>query len=114
MELLVKNIILSGSTGVKYAKRISELSGVDYKDSGVYRFKNGETCCDLDFQVKGNSFFIIQATRDNDDWMEVFLISDALRRAGAHRITAIIPFFHYYISLVRTFQCSQRSWQFHF
>lgn len=63
----------------------------------VSKFRNGETRVKLDENVRGADVFVIQSTSEpvNDYIMELLLMIDALRRASADRITAVIPYYGY-------------------
>jgi ribose-phosphate pyrophosphokinase len=64
---------------------------------GVERFNDGEIFVEVYENVRGEDMFIIQPTSNpaNDNLMELLIISDALRRSSAARITAVIPYFGY-------------------
>ena len=75
------------------AKKLNtELGGVE-----VGRFSDGETSVHLDETVRGRDLFIIQSTSApvNDNLMELLIMIDALKRASAGRITAVIPYYGY-------------------
>jgi len=66
-------------------------------DARVERFNDGEIFVEVFENVRGEDMFIIQPTSNpaNDNLMELLIISDALRRSSADRITAVIPYFGY-------------------
>ncbi|WP_424965177.1 ribose-phosphate pyrophosphokinase [Dinoroseobacter sp. S375] len=95
--------IISGNANVPLAKAISRRMSayrgmaVGLVDTRVERFNDGEIFVEVFENVRGEDMFIIQSTSNpaNDNLMELLIISDALRRSSASRITAIIPYFGY-------------------
>ena len=65
--------------------------------SGVRDFPNGETFAKIEENVRGEDVFVVQSTSPpvNQNLMELFIMIDALRRASANRITAVIPYYGY-------------------
>lgn len=95
--------IISGNANVPLAKAVSRRMSayrgmqVGLVDARVERFNDGEIFVEVFENVRGEDMFIIQSTSNpaNDNLMELLIISDALRRSSASRITAIIPYFGY-------------------
>ncbi|MGR3540408.1 MAG: ribose-phosphate pyrophosphokinase [Hasllibacter sp.] len=81
------------------AKRMSMHRGakIGLCDARVERFNDGEIFVEVFENVRGEDMFIVQSTSNpaNDNLMELLVISDALRRSSAQRITAVIPYFGY-------------------
>ncbi|MDK3017434.1 ribose-phosphate pyrophosphokinase [Pseudodonghicola flavimaris] len=81
------------------ARRMSMNRGVQLGlvDARVERFNDGEIFVEVYENVRGEDMFIIQPTSNpaNDNLMELLIMSDALRRSSAARITAVIPYFGY-------------------
>ncbi|ALI55079.1 ribose-phosphate pyrophosphokinase [Celeribacter marinus] len=81
------------------ARRLSMHRGmsVELCDARVERFNDGEIFVEVYENVRGEDMFIIQPTSNpaNDNLMELLIITDALRRSSAGRITAVIPYFGY-------------------
>ncbi|MEX1235361.1 MAG: ribose-phosphate pyrophosphokinase [Roseovarius sp.] len=81
------------------ARRMSMHRGVNVGlvDARVERFNDGEIFVEVFENVRGEDMFIIQPTSNpaNDNLMELLIMSDALRRSSAARITAVIPYFGY-------------------
>lgn len=81
------------------AKRMSMHRGspVHLVDARVERFNDGEIFVEVYENVRGEDMFIVQSTSNpaNDNLMELLIITDALRRSSAQRITAVIPYFGY-------------------
>lgn len=89
--------IFTGNSHPELAAAISRELEVDLGRAIVSKFKNGETRVKLDENVRGADVFVIQPTSEpvNDYIMELLLMIDALRRASAARITAVIPYYGY-------------------
>ena len=70
---------------------------VELVDARVERFNDGEIFVEVFENIRGEDMFIIQSTSNpaNDNLMELLIITDALRRSSAKRITAVIPYFGY-------------------
>ena len=71
--------------------------GLPLGDSDIGMFSDGEISCTINESVRGSDVFVIQSTSApvNDNLMELLIITDALRRASAASITAVIPYFGY-------------------
>lgn len=89
--------IFSGSSNRPLAKAICEAVGVELGKCTVGCFPDGETYVKIDENVRGADTFIVQSTSPptNHHLMELFIMMDALRRASAARITAVLPFYGY-------------------
>jgi ribose-phosphate pyrophosphokinase len=95
--------LISGNANLPLAKtiarRMSMHRGVHtgLVDARVERFNDGEIFVEVFENVRGEDMFIIQPTSNpaNDNLMELLIITDALRRSSAARITAVIPYFGY-------------------
>ena len=79
------------------AQEIAEHMGVELSKSTVTKFSDGEISISIWESVRGKDCFIIQSTCGpvNDNIMELLIMSDALRRASARSVTAVIPYFGY-------------------
>ena len=79
------------------AQEIAEHMGVELSKSTVTKFSDGEISVSIWESVRGKDCFIIQSTCApvNDNIMELLIMSDALRRASARSVTAVIPYFGY-------------------
>lgn len=88
--------LFTGNATPELAKRISERLYLSLGDATVGRFSDGEIQVQINENVRGD-VFIIQSTcaPTNDNLMELIVMVDALRRASAGRITAVIPYFGY-------------------
>jgi ribose-phosphate pyrophosphokinase len=89
--------IFSGNANQQLAKEICQYLGVALGDSSVMRFSDGEIRVKINESVRGADVFIIQPTSSpvNEHLMELLVMIDAIRRASARRITAVIPYYGY-------------------
>ena len=89
--------LFAGNATPERAKKISERLYISLGDATVGRFSDGEIQVQINENVRGADVFIIQSTcaPTNDNLMELIVMVDALRRASAGRITAVIPYFGY-------------------
>ncbi|MCX5699714.1 MAG: ribose-phosphate pyrophosphokinase [Candidatus Omnitrophica bacterium] len=92
-----KLAIFSGNANLELAHSICKDLKVKLQDALVGRFSEGEIRVKINENVRGKDVFIVQPTcpPSNDNLMELLIMIDALRRASAHRITAVIPYFGY-------------------
>ncbi|MCE5301010.1 MAG: ribose-phosphate pyrophosphokinase [Spirochaetia bacterium] len=90
-------IIFSGNANYKFAKAVAESIGQKLGDAMVGRFPEGEARVKINDNVRGKDVFIIQSTcpPSNDNLMELLCMIDAIKRASAKRITAVLPFYGY-------------------
>ncbi len=90
-------IVITGNSNPALAKEICEYLGQPLGLAQVRRFSDGETFIELGENVRGRDVFVIQSTCSpvNDHLMELLLIVDALKRASARRITAVMPYYGY-------------------
>lgn len=79
------------------AKQIADIVGVPVGNSQVGTFSNGEISVNINESVRGTDVFVIQSTSApvNNNLMELLIMIDALKRASAGRITAVIPYYGY-------------------
>lgn len=89
--------IFSGNANLNLAEEIAEYLGVSVGEAKVSRFSDGEIHVKINESVRGADVFVIQPTCDpvNDNIMELLIMIDALKRASARRITAVIPYYGY-------------------
>ncbi len=90
-------MIFSGNANQDLAKRIVEHLNLPLGKALVGQFSDGETMVEIQENVRGRDIFIIQSTcaPSNDTLMELIIMADALRRASAAKITAVVPYFGY-------------------
>lgn len=89
--------LIAGTANPELAELISEETGVPLTDPRVRRFPDGEIDVKIQDSMRGHDVFLIQPTCHpvSETLMELFILLDALRRASAGRITAVIPYFGY-------------------
>ena len=92
-----KLAIFSGNAHPELAKNICKFLKVELSHALVERFSEGEIRVKIDDNVRGKDVFIIQPTcpPPNENLMELLILIDAMKRASASRITAVIPYFGY-------------------
>ena len=89
--------VFSGNSNPALAQEICQLMGTKLGESEVKGFADGEASVSIYETVRGSDVFVVQSTCKpvNDNLMEMLVMIDALRRASAGRITAVIPYFGY-------------------
>jgi ribose-phosphate pyrophosphokinase len=89
--------IFTGNSNPALAREVCENLHVRLGEAEVGRFPDGEVMVEVRENVRGGDVFVIQSTctPPNENLMELLLLMDALRRASAKRITAVIPYFGY-------------------
>lgn len=89
--------VLSGTAHPELARAICDNLGVGLGSATVETFPDGETFVQINENIRGRDVFIVQPTCPpaNQNIMELLIMVDAVRRASAHRITAVLPFFGY-------------------
>lgn len=92
-----KMMVFTGNANPDLARRVVRQLHIPLGDASVSRFSDGEVSVELNENVRGKDVFIIQPTcaPTNDNLMELVVMTDALRRSSASRITAVIPYFGY-------------------
>ncbi|MFT5452323.1 MAG: ribose-phosphate pyrophosphokinase, partial [Enterobacterales bacterium] len=90
-------MLFSGNANPELAKSIASYLELDLSDALISRFSDGEINVEIKENVRGQDVFIVQSTCSpaNDNLMELVIMADALRRASAGRITAVVPYFGY-------------------
>lgn len=90
-------MVFTGNANPELAKKIVENLGLSLGDVSVSQFSDGEINVELMTNVRGRDVFVVQPTcaPTNDNLMELIVMVDALRRASAGRITAVVPYFGY-------------------
>ena len=92
-----KLCLMTGNANPDLARKISEYINVRLCDTEVGRFNNGETSVMINESIRGKDIFIVQPTSHpvNDNVMDLLIMVDACKRASAHSITAIVPYYAY-------------------
>ncbi|WP_417620866.1 ribose-phosphate pyrophosphokinase [Parasphingorhabdus sp.] len=89
--------LMSGNSNLPLAAEIAKYLDIPLTDASVKRFADDEIFIEIHENVRGEDVFVVQSTSHpaNDNLMELLISIDALRRASAKRITAVIPYFGY-------------------
>jgi len=89
--------VFSGTANEPLARAICKFIGMDLGKCSIQPFPDGETFIKIEENVRGEDVFVVQPTSPptNHNLMELFIMIDALRRASASRITAVLPFYGY-------------------
>ena len=89
--------IIAGNSNMELAQKIADYIGVNVANCQVTTFSDGEISVNINETVRGCDVFVVQSTNDpvNENLMELLIMIDALRRASAGRITAVIPYYGY-------------------
>jgi ribose-phosphate pyrophosphokinase len=97
MTLERQIIVFSGRSNPRFTSSICETLGLELGRLEVVRFSDGELSVEIGENVRGRDAYIVQSTSapGNDHLMELLICLDALKRASAWRITAVIPYFGY-------------------
>ncbi len=89
--------IFTGNANPELAREIAEGLGGELGSISVTHFSDGEICVKIEESARGQDIFIVQPTCHpvNDNIMELLMMVDAFRRASAHRITVVLPYYGY-------------------
>ena len=89
--------LLAGNSNTPLARSIAEYLETELTEASVRRFADEEIFVEINENVRGEDVFVVQSTSypANDNLMELLICIDALRRASAKRITAVVPYFGY-------------------
>jgi ribose-phosphate pyrophosphokinase len=89
--------LFTGNANRPLAEEIAQYLHVPLGDAEVSRFSDGEIFVQVNENVRGTDVFIVQPTCPpvNDTLMELLIMTDAFKRASAHRITAVLPYYGY-------------------
>ncbi|MEO5493061.1 MAG: ribose-phosphate pyrophosphokinase [Sphingomonas sp.] len=89
--------LMTGNSNLPLAKSIADYLEIPLTDALVRRFADEEIFVEINENVRGEDVFVLQSTSypANDNLMELLICIDALRRASARRITAVLPYFGY-------------------
>jgi ribose-phosphate pyrophosphokinase len=90
-------IVFAGNSHPELAKRVAHQLRIDLGAADVDRFSDGEARVEIHENVRGRDVFMLQSTcaPTNDNLMELMVMADAIKRASASRITAVMPYFGY-------------------
>lgn len=89
--------IMAGNSNLPLARAVAGYLQTSLTDASVRRFADEEVFVEIHENVRGEDVFVVQSTSfpANDNLMELLICIDALRRASARRITAVVPYFGY-------------------
>jgi len=89
--------LLACNSNITLSKEIADYLKLDLVDAEIKRFSDHEVFVEIKDNVRGEDIFVVQSTSKpaNDNIMELLITIDALRRASARRITAVIPYYGY-------------------
>jgi ribose-phosphate pyrophosphokinase len=89
--------LMSGNSNLSLARDIAAYLDLSLTDASVRRFADDEVFVEINENMRGEDVFVLQSTSfpANDHLMELLICIDALRRASARRITAVLPYFGY-------------------
>ena len=89
--------LIAGNSNRELAEKISQYLKLPFTKAVVRRFADMEVFVEIQENVRGEDIFVIQSTSypANDNLMELLIVIDALKRASARRITAVVPYFGY-------------------
>jgi len=92
-----KMMVFTGNANPELAQKVASRLYLALGKADVGKFSDGEVAVELNENVRGKDVFVLQSTcaPTNDNLMELIVIIDALRRASAARITAVVPYFGY-------------------
>ncbi len=89
--------IFSLSSNVELAKEIAKYVGIELSECSLARFADGEVSINIPETVRGHHVFVVQSTSKpvNENYMELLIMIDALKRASARTINVIMPYYGY-------------------
>ncbi|MBP7665746.1 MAG: ribose-phosphate pyrophosphokinase [Burkholderiaceae bacterium] len=96
-NVLFNTVLFTGNANPALAQEMAKSLGVELGKATVGRFSDGEVTVELHQNVRARDVFVVQSTcaPTNENLMELLIMVDALKRASARRITAVIPYFGY-------------------
>ncbi len=95
--MLFNTVLFTGNANPVLAQEMAKHLGVEVGAASVGRFSDGEVTVEIRQNVRARDVFVVQSTcaPTNENLMELLIMVDALKRASARRITAVIPYFGY-------------------
>ena len=95
--MLFNTVLFTGNAHPVLAQQIASHLGAALGSASVGRFSDGEVTVEIQQNVRARDVFVVQSTcaPTNENVMELLIMVDALKRASARRITAVIPYFGY-------------------
>ena len=95
--MLFNTVLFTGNANPALAQEMAKSLGVELGKATVGRFSDGEVTVEVHQNVRARDVFVVQSTcaPTNENLMELLIMVDALKRASARRITAVIPYYGY-------------------
>ena len=95
--MLFNTVLFTGNANPALAQEMAKSLGVELGKASVGRFSDGEVTVEVHQNVRARDVFVVQSTcaPTNENLMELLIMVDALKRASARRITAVIPYYGY-------------------
>ena len=95
--MLFNTVLFTGNANPALALEMAKSLGVELGKATVGRFSDGEVTVEVHQNVRARDVFVVQSTCSptNENLMELLIMVDALKRASARRITAVIPYYGY-------------------
>lgn len=92
-----KRFIIAGSSNVEFAKNLAKKANIPLGKVIIGRFSNGEAKVRIEEEIYGKTFYVVQSLSMpvDENIMELCLLVDALKRGGAEKIVAVVPWFGY-------------------
>jgi ribose-phosphate pyrophosphokinase len=89
--------VFTGTANPEFSKKVAKYLSLPLSEASIRRFSDGELSVQISESVRGKDVFIIQPTCApvNEHFMELLILTDALRRSSASSITAVVPYFGY-------------------
>ena len=89
--------LFTGNSNPEFARKVAHHAGMELTKADIGQFADGEIQVEIHESVRGCNCFVIQSTCPpvNQSYMELFIMLDALRRASANEITAVLPYYGY-------------------
>jgi ribose-phosphate pyrophosphokinase len=89
-------VLITGNANPEIGRRIADCLGTDLRTVDVSRFSDGEVQVKIEENIRGTDVFLIQPTPPPaENWIELLMLLDAVKRASCRRVTAVIPYFGY-------------------
>ena len=95
--MLFNTVLFTGNANPALAQQIASSLGIELGKAKVGRFSDGEVDVEIQQNVRARDIFVVQPTcaPTNENLMELCIMVDAIKRASARRVTAVIPYFGY-------------------
>lgn len=95
--MTAKMMVFTGNANSELARKVTRKLHIPLGNADVSQFSDGEVAVEINENVRGKDVFVLQSTcaPTNDNLMELIVMIDALKRASAQRITAVVPYFGY-------------------